>query len=140
MSDNLTLYRLVRLFLSSGTEVNLALSQMEIINLATALHQQKNGISHVTLFFDGPDEKVNFVISLANLAVLQVDEKDLDQRGLQLAGYQGMGLFKEPTFLRKLSLRFKWWREDRVRMKEENELLKAEIKKLQEEKKGKVGK
>ena len=91
-----------------GKSQKFVLSDKELHTLSAGLHNVRNGITHLTLFYD-PTEKISLVIDLKQIRMVEADDRDLDERDLDIIGYKKFRLWQEPGFLRKLWLSLKWW-------------------------------
>jgi hypothetical protein len=92
------------------------LTQAEILNLATALHNQSNGIHHTTLYYDesaNVGKQLSHVISLEAVEHFEVDDTYYTLRELEIRGFKDLRLCKEPGPIKRLIYGLKWWLEDK---------------------------
>jgi hypothetical protein len=84
--------------------------------LSTALHNVKNGLTHLTFYYDETDEigdQLSHVIKLDAVEHVEVDDTYYTLRDLEVRGFQTLRLLKEPGWFKQKWFRFKWWLKDR---------------------------
>jgi hypothetical protein len=113
MPDEFPTYRLVKIHLVSGCQKSLLLSQQEILNLSMALNRQNKELQCFTFWYDGPDKKLSGVLVLDKVQFMEVDDKDLSFRDMELINYKKFRIWEEPSWFRKSILKIKWFFEDR---------------------------
>jgi hypothetical protein len=65
------------------------------------------------MFYDGADSKLSSIIDLNAVQFVDIDDRDLGPKDLELIGYSRFRIRKEPNWLKKLYFRIKWYFEDR---------------------------
>jgi hypothetical protein len=96
------------------------LTQTEILSLATALHNQGNGIHHYTFFYDADEntgKQLNHVIALEDVEHMEVDDTYYSYRQLEIRGFKNLRILKEPGWVKRLIYRIKWHFEDKKAQK-----------------------
>jgi len=96
------------------------LTREEILLLSSAIFNQKNGLTHFSLFYEESDEtgkQLSHVIELAAVRHMEADDTYYDIRDLEIRGFKTLRLLKEPGPFTRLAYKIKWWREDRKRLK-----------------------
>lgn len=104
----------------SGSYRSLLLSQSEILNLSMALNNQGENLKCFTLWYDGPDKKLSSVLVLNKVEDMEVDDKDLSFRDMELINYKKFRIWREPSWHRKLYFKIKWFLQDRKEKKRKN--------------------
>jgi len=70
-----------------------------------------------TLWYDGPDKKLSGIINLEEIEFVDVDDKDLSFRDMELIDYKKFRIWEEPSWFRKLTFRIKWFFENKKKRK-----------------------
>jgi hypothetical protein len=103
---------LVRIYLANGFQKTLPLNKDEIFNLSAGMiARSENPI--FTLHYDGVEARLSSILDLTAVEYVDVDDKDLGIRDLQLLGYDSMRIWHEPSMFRKLYFKIQWFFEDR---------------------------
>lgn len=103
--------------MESGSQKNLFLSQTEILNLSVAMSNKSKDLQCFTFWYDGSDTKLSGVLNLNKVEFVEVDDKELGLRELELVDYRKFRIWREPSFLRKLYFKVKWYFEDKKEKK-----------------------
>ncbi len=89
------------------------LTQSEILGFSTSLHQIKNGVTHHTFWYDGPDKKISQIVKLDEVEDFEIDDRMLSARDAEVINFRAERLWVEPSWFRRLYYKWKFKREDK---------------------------
>ena len=102
----------MKILLKSGSQKTLLLSKDEIFNLSAAIiNRAKTDI--FTFHYDGVGDKLSGIIDLLAIEYVDIDDRELSAKELDLIDYNKFRIWKEPSFFRKLYFKIKWFFGDR---------------------------
>lgn len=94
--------------MENGYQKTVLLNREEIYNLSAAILSRSQDEIY-TFYYDGPEKKISGILDLNKVQFVDIDDRDLDYRGLELLDYNKLRIWKEPNFFRKTLFKIKWF-------------------------------
>lgn len=101
-------------------EQKFVLTAQELQTLSAGLHNCRKGVTHLTLFYDNPEQKISLVLALDRIICVEADDRDLDEKDLDIINYKKYRLWQDPSIVKMLYLKLKWFFKNNEREKIKN--------------------